>query len=336
MVLGAVKTLLSGGRVNLAKEEFPFLLLKRYKRKHEQKGTSFMDMLIDHFIHFLAVEKGLATNTLHSYQRDLVAYVTYLREAGVTSIEESTRVHITGYLMELQEKGRATATLSRNLASIRSFYQFLVRDNYLAKDPSIHLETPKIEKRLPKVLSIQEVERLLEGPDMRQPAGIRDKAMLELLYATGIRVSELVQLQCSDVNLDMGFVKCMGKGSKERIIPLGKIAIDVVRHYLEKARPRLLKDKTEHALFLNHLGRQMTRQGFWKLIKKYAAKANIRTEITPHTLRHSFATHLLENGADLRSVQEMLGHADISTTQIYTHVTRTRIKDVYAKTHPRA
>jgi integrase/recombinase XerD len=238
--------------------------------------------------------------------------------------------------MSLQEKGRATATLSRNMASIRAFYQFLVRDKFIDKDPSIHLETPKIEKRLPKVLSVEEVERLLDSPPMNHPAGLRDKAMLELLYATGIRVSELVNLSVLDVNLEMGFVKCMGKGSKERIIPLGSVAIQMVRHYLQAGRPRLVKEQGETALFLNHVGKQITRQGFWKIIKRYAQKANVRAEITPHTLRHSFATHLLENGADLRSVQEMLGHADISTTQIYTHVTRTRIKDIYAKTHPRA
>jgi len=295
-----------------------------------------MDMLIDHFIHFLAVEKGLSRNTLESYQRDMVAYTSYLREQGVTKIEDSTRAQIIGYLMSLQQKGRATATLSRNMASIRAFYQFLVRDKYIEKDPSIHLETPKIEKRLPKVLSIEEVERLLESPPIHHPAGLRDKAMLELLYATGIRVSELVNLETGDVNLEMGFVKCMGKGSKERIIPLGSVAIEMVRQYINVGRPRLLKDSRETALFLNHLGKQITRQGFWKIIKRYAQKANIRTEITPHTLRHSFATHLLENGADLRSVQEMLGHADISTTQIYTHVTRSRIKDIYSKTHPRA
>lgn len=295
-----------------------------------------MDMLIDHFTHFLAVEKGLSANTLESYQRDLVMYVSYLREAGVKEIQDSSRTHIIGYLMSLQQKGRATATLSRNMASIRAFYQFLVRDKWMNNDPSIHLETPKIEKRLPKVLSVDEVERLLEGPDMTNPAGIRDKAMLELLYATGIRVSELVNLQISDVNLEMGFLKCMGKGSKERIIPLGRIAIEVVLKYMQAGRPRLMKASSEHALFLNHLGKKITRQGFWKIIKKYAQKAGVRIEITPHTLRHSFATHLLENGADLRSVQEMLGHADISTTQIYTHITRSRIKDVYAKTHPRA
>ncbi|WP_139489259.1 site-specific tyrosine recombinase XerD [Brevibacillus dissolubilis] len=295
-----------------------------------------MDMLIDHFTHFLAVEKGLAANTLESYQRDLVMYNAYLREQGISQIQDTTRSHISGYLLMLKEKGRATATISRNMASIRAFYQFLVRDKHLEHDPSIHLETPKMEKRLPKVLSIQEVEMLLEGPKVNTAPGMRDKGMLELLYATGIRVSELVSLDIGDVNLDMGFLKCMGKGSKERMIPLGSIAIDVVRRYIEQGRPKLLKQGNDHALFLNHLGKRMTRQGFWKIIKKYAVQAGVRAEITPHTLRHSFATHLLENGADLRSVQEMLGHADISTTQIYTHVTKTRIKDVYAKSHPRA
>jgi len=295
-----------------------------------------MDMYIDHFIHYLSVEKGLSQNTLESYQRDLVSFTSYVRDQGVTDIQDTSRSHIVGYLMMLQDKGRATATLTRNLASIRAFYQFLVRDRYLQHDPSIHLETPKIEKRLPKVLSVSDVERLLESPKQNEETGSRDKAMLELLYATGIRVSELVQLDITDVNLDMGFLKCMGKGSKERMIPLGRIAIDTVRRYLETGRPRLVKSSGESALFLNHLGKRMTRQGFWKIIKKYARQSNIVADITPHTLRHSFATHLLENGADLRSVQEMLGHADISTTQIYTHVTRTRIKDVYAKTHPRA
>lgn len=295
-----------------------------------------MEILIDHFMQFLSVEKGLAANTLESYQRDLFAYTDFLKNQGVSEIGASNRSHIVSYLVTLQKKGRATATLSRNLASIRAFYQFLVRDRHLEHDPSVHLETPKIEKRLPKVLSLEEVETLLEGPDLGQPSGLRDKAMLELLYATGIRVSELVQLNMGDINLEMGFLKCMGKGSKERMIPLGKMAISVIQLYIETARLRLLKAGGGTALFVNHLGKRMTRQGFWKIIKKYALQSGITADITPHTLRHSFATHLLENGADLRSVQEMLGHADISTTQIYTHVTRSRIKDVYAKTHPRA
>ncbi|MBN6188477.1 site-specific tyrosine recombinase XerD [Aneurinibacillus sp. BA2021] len=295
-----------------------------------------MNDLITHFIHYLTVERGLAKNTLESYQRDLNAYSTYLHREGFTDINDTSRMQIMGYLLHLKEQGRATATLSRNLASIRAFYQFLLREKFIDKDPSVNLESPKIEKKLPQVLSIPEVETLLNGPDTHLASGMRDKAMLELLYATGIRVSELVSLNLSDVNLNMGFIKCFGKGSKERIIPLGRLAIENVGRYLERGRPHLKKRGQEEALFLNHHGRRLSRQGFWKIIKKYAQVANSSKEITPHTLRHSFATHLLENGADLRSVQEMLGHADISTTQIYTHVTRSRLKEVYAKAHPRA
>ncbi|AMA73676.1 MULTISPECIES: site-specific tyrosine recombinase XerD [Aneurinibacillus] len=295
-----------------------------------------MNELITQFIHYLTVERGLAKNTLESYRRDLISYCAYLEREGFKDISETSRTQIMGYLLYLQEQGRATATLSRNLASIRAFYQFLLREKFIDKDPSVNLESPKIEKKLPQVLSVAEVEMLLNGPDTRFPSGMRDKAMLELLYATGIRVSELVSLNLSDVNLNMGFIKCFGKGSKERIIPLGRLAIVNVQTYLERGRPFLKKRGQEEALFLNHHGRRLSRQGFWKIIKKYAQLANSHKEITPHTLRHSFATHLLENGADLRSVQEMLGHADISTTQIYTHVTRSRLKEVYAKAHPRA
>ncbi|WCN36859.1 site-specific tyrosine recombinase XerD [Aneurinibacillus uraniidurans] len=295
-----------------------------------------MKDLITQFIHYLTVERGLAKNTLESYQRDLTAYCTYVQKEGFTDINQTTRAQIMGYLMRLQEQGRATATISRNVASIRAFYQFLLREKMTDKDPSVNLESPKIEKKLPQVLSVTEVETLLNGPDAHIPTGMRDKAMLELLYATGIRVSELVSLNLSDVNLAMGFVKCFGKGSKERIIPLGRLAIENVRGYIERSRPLLKKRGSDEALFLNHHGRRLSRQGFWKIIKKYAQVANSNKEVTPHTLRHSFATHLLENGADLRSVQEMLGHADISTTQIYTHVTKTRLKEVYAKAHPRA
>ncbi|WCK55962.1 site-specific tyrosine recombinase XerD [Aneurinibacillus sp. Ricciae_BoGa-3] len=295
-----------------------------------------MKSLITQFIHYLTVERGLANNTLESYERDLASYCEYIHRQGFDSLNDTSRMQIMSYLLDLQERGRATATLSRNLASIRAFYQFLLREKFIDHDPSVNLESPKIEKRLPQVLSVHEVELLLNGPKLDVPAGKRDKAMLELLYATGIRVTELVSLEVTDINLSMGFVKCMGKGSKERIIPLGRLAVENVRSYIERGRPYLIKRAGENALFLNHHGRRLSRQGFWKIIKKYALVARIDKEITPHTLRHSFATHLLENGADLRSVQEMLGHADISTTQIYTHVTRSRLKEVYAKAHPRA
>lgn len=289
------------------------------------------------FIQYLSVERGLARNTLESYERDLTHYLDYIGKQGVRSLEESTKSHIVHYLLKLKQLGRAPATVSRNTVSIRAFYQFLVRERLIPHDPSLHMETPKLEKRLPKVLTVEEVERLLEAPDPSGPGGMRDKAMLELLYATGIRVSELISLNLGDVNLGMGFVRCIGKGSKERIIPLGKIAARWLGSYADTMRPLLLrKAKAEDALFINHLGTRLTRQGFWKIIKRYAREAGIDKEITPHTLRHSFATHLLENGADLRAVQEMLGHADISTTQIYTHVTKSRMKQIYDRTHPRA
>ncbi|MGZ4030839.1 MAG: site-specific tyrosine recombinase XerD [Tumebacillaceae bacterium] len=295
-----------------------------------------MDKLIERFIHYLAVERGLAMNTLESYQRDLIGYVKFLQKNGISDLNQTRRANIISYLAELQRNGRATSTISRNLASMRAFYGFMLRDGLIDGDPTTNLESPKIEKRLPKVLTVDEVESLLEGPDGGSVAGIRDKAMLELLYATGIRVSELVALNISDVNLNMGFLKCYGKGSKERIIPLGTMALKTVSDYVMRSRVKLLRDQSEESLFLNHHGQRLSRQGFWKIIKKYALAARIEKEITPHTLRHSFATHLLENGADLRSVQEMLGHADISTTQIYTHLTKSRLKEVYAKTHPRA
>lgn len=295
-----------------------------------------MKKLIHEFINYLSVERGLAMNTLESYGRDLRQYSQYLSGEDDSELDSVSRATILNYLMHLQSQGKATATIARRLAALKAFYQFLVREKRIMQDPTANLESPKLEKRLPKVLSVSEVERLLAQPDPAQPAGVRDRAMLELLYATGIRVSELVSLDVTDVNLEMGYIKCSGKGSKERIVPLGSLAISSCRDYLGGARARLVKDREEGALFVNHHGHRLTRQGFWKIVKKYADDAKIEKEITPHTLRHSFATHLLENGADLRSVQEMLGHADISTTQIYTQVTRGRLKEVYARTHPRA
>ncbi len=289
------------------------------------------------FMQYLSVERGLAQNTLESYERDLTQYIEHLKQAGIQSIEQSSRLHITAYVAELKKKGKAAATVSRSLVSIRSFYQFLVRERMLDKDPSINMETPKQEKRLPKVMSMGEVEQLLDAPQLSTIGGMRDKAMLEVLYACGIRVSELISLNTSDIHLGLGYIRCIGKGSKERIIPLGRIAAQTLDQYIQYARPKLLKgSRADEALFVGHLGTRMTRQGFWKIIKKHAAQAGIHKEITPHTLRHSFATHLLENGADLRAVQEMLGHADISTTQIYTHVTNRRMKEVYNQAHPRA
>jgi integrase/recombinase XerD len=295
------------------------------------------DQLTD-FIHFLMVEKGLSKNTIISYERDLKSYLQYLRQVETLSeLNEVQRVHIVHFLGSLKEQGKSAKTLARHIASVRAFHQFLIRDKVTDHDPSVHLETPKMEKSLPKVLNLQEVEILLDSPKQNDHFGIRDKAMLELLYATGIRVSELIGLNLGDVHMAMGFVRCIGQGNKERIIPVGKTAAAAIDRYLERGRPFFTgKKQSEEALFLNHHGKRLTRQGFWKILKRIAMEAGIQKELTPHTLRHSFATHLLENGADLRAVQEMLGHADISTTQIYTHVSKTRLTDVYRQFHPRA
>ncbi len=295
-----------------------------------------MEACIQDFIEYLAVERGLSANTLESYRRDLVGFSTYLSSSPRASLLEAGQNDIVNYLGFLHQQGRANTTISRNLASIRSFYHYLLKEEVVKADPTIHIGTPRVEKKLPKVLSLNEIDRLLASPDDSSTAGVRDKAMLELLYATGMRVSELVSISTGDLNLSAGFLRCMGKGSKERIIPVGTIAGRALTKYLLQSRPQLEKDTKTDALFLNHLGGGMSRQGFWKLLKKYSRQAGIEKEITPHTLRHSFATHLLERGADLRAVQEMLGHADISTTQIYTHVTRGRLKEVYTANHPRA
>ncbi len=292
---------------------------------------------IEDFLHFIIVEKGLAKNTIESYRRDLTKYTLYLEKVEqVTSLNEVTRTIIMNYLFMLHEQGRAATTIARTIASIRAFHQFLLREKVTMNDPTVHIETPKQDRRLPKVLSSEEVEALLSAPHSSTPIDFRNKAMLELLYATGMRVSELCSLKLQDIHLTMGFVRCIGKGNKERIIPIGQLANVALDKYLQHARDKLLKKKQHDHLFVNHHGESISRQGFWKILKKISKTAKIEKELTPHTLRHSFATHLLENGADLRAVQEMLGHADISTTQIYTHVTKTRLKDVYTHFHPRA
>ncbi|MDC3413111.1 site-specific tyrosine recombinase XerD [Aquibacillus sp. 3ASR75-11] len=295
-----------------------------------------MEDVLNDFLHYLKVERGLARNTLESYYRDLKQYQTYMqKEQNQNRWETISRAQVIQYLYFLNDSNKSSATLSRTLSSIRLFHQFLVREHGAAIDPSLHIETPRKERKLPKVLSTKEVDKLLSlnGSD---PLAKRNKAMLEMLYATGLRVSELISLKVSDLHLTMGFVRCFGKGSKERIVPLGNLAKEAIEVYLSSARQKLTKKINTDALFVNHRGAPLTRQGFWKILKSVAKDMNITKEITPHTLRHSFATHLLENGADLRSVQEMLGHADISTTQIYTHVTKARLKDIYQSHHPRA
>jgi integrase/recombinase XerD len=295
-----------------------------------------MEQIVDTYMLHLKVERGLAQNTLDSYRRDLNKFTRYLRSNDVSTLDGVDRRIIMSFMEDLHNQHRAPATISRNLAAIRSFFSFLILENLVKTNPAIELDTPKIPKRLPNVLTITQVATLLDQPNTRNPAGLRDKAMLELLYATGIRVSELVDLNLVDVNLEMGFLRCLGKGSKERIVPMGKTAIEATRSYLQKGRGKLIRESEERAVFVNVHGGRLTRQGFWKILKKYVRQAGFQGDITPHTLRHSFATHLLENGADLRSVQEMLGHSDISTTQIYTQVTAIHLRDVYQESHPRA
>ncbi|WP_071460032.1 site-specific tyrosine recombinase XerD [Bacillus massilinigeriensis] len=297
-----------------------------------------MEEQLQDFIHFLIVEKGLSKNTIMAYERDLKSYLLFLKEKERINLpSEIQRVNIMHFLASLKDDGKSSKTIARHIASIRAFHQFMLRETTTKHDPTVHIETPRLERTLPKVLSLAEVEKLLDSPQLTNHYGYRDKAMLEVLYATGIRVSELIGLNVEDVHLTMGFIRCIGKGNKERIIPIGKTAAAALQEYLEKGRPKFLSKKhKDEALFLNFHGQRLTRQGFWKILKGLTREAGIAMELTPHTLRHSFATHLLENGADLRAVQEMLGHADISTTQIYTHVTKTRLKDVYSKYHPRA
>ncbi len=294
-----------------------------------------MEVQVENFINFLERDKRLSLNTLQSYKRDIEQYTTYLKEINATNIAATNKTTVIAYLLHLQKKGRATSTISRNLASIRSFYQFLHKSKIIELDPTSELESPKVEKKLPQILSTQEVELLLDQPKCLDLKGIRDKAMLELLYATGIRVSELISLNLNDINLELGFIRC-NKGTRERSIPIGSISVAAVHEYLVKSRNFLIQDSNEEALFVNVNGRRLTRQGFWKIIKHYKNQANINKDITPHTLRHSFAAHLLENGADLRSIQEMLGHSDISSTQIYAQIAKNKIKEIYKKTHPRA
>ena len=294
-----------------------------------------MNQVIDQFLNFLRIERGLANNTLSSYGKDLMQFQAYLRDNGILEWQMVQPQVIVDFLHTMERSGRSVATIARKLAAIRAFFQFLLEEDICQADPTVNLETPKQVKKLPNVLTLAEIERLLSTPDQHHPTGLRDSAMLELLYATGIRVSELVRMNLADINFELACIRCMGKGSKERIIPLGSLAQKTMIRYLEFARPKLLKNPREQALFLNQRGKRLTRQGFWKIIKQYAKEAGIPKVITPHTFRHSFATHLLENGADLRSVQEMLGHSDISTTQIYTHLTRGHLKEIYTRAHPR-
>ncbi|MBF8983022.1 site-specific tyrosine recombinase XerD [Lutibacter sp. B2] len=291
---------------------------------------------LDRYIYYLAYDKELSKNTLESYKRDICKFVQFMTERSIKDFKNVNKTTIITYLLYLQKNGRATSTISRNLASIRSLCQFLLSENHIDKDPTINLESPKAEKKLPCILTQDEVELLLSQAEDTTHKGIRDKAMLELLYATGIRVSELITLDYSHVNLEMAYVKCCGNKLKERIIPIGSMAKKAIKKYMDHCRENIICNDEEQALFVNYHGKRLTRQGFWKIIKTYTEKAKINKKITPQTLRHSFATHLLQNGADLKSIQEMLGHSDMSTTQIYTLLTKNNIKEVYNTSHPRA
>ncbi|ASE36122.1 site-specific tyrosine recombinase XerD [Staphylococcus pettenkoferi] len=295
-----------------------------------------MDEIIEEYLKFIQLEKGLSENTIGAYRRDLKKYQDYLEEEKISHIDFIDRQTIQVCLGDLHDKGASAKSIARFISTIRSFHQFALREKYAAKDPTVLIETPKYERRLPDVLEVDEVIRLLETPDMSKNNGYRDCAMLELLYATGMRVTELINLKVEDVNLIMGFVRVFGKGNKERIVPLGETIIDILETYIETVRPQLLKKTVTDNLFLNLHGKPLSRQAIWKMIKQNGVKAEIFKTLTPHTLRHSFATHLLENGADLRAVQEMLGHADISTTQLYTHVSKSQIRKIYNQFHPRA
>lgn len=295
-----------------------------------------MEQLLDQFLNYLTVERGLSPNTLDSYSRDLIKYLDYLSTKGIKDISKTSDLTIISFIATLKNGGLSNRSVARNLTSIRMFYKFLTEDHHINDNPTLNIETPKRELRLPQVLSIEEVDVLLQQPDSSTSLGLRDAAFLELLYATGLRASEIISLALNDINLEAGYLIASGKGSKERLIPIGEVAQNLIKKYLKNSRPTLLKNKQSHHLFTTRSGKSMTRQGFWKLIKKYALAAGIRKKITPHTLRHSFATHLLERGADLRSVQMMLGHADISSTQIYTHVTTERLKKIHNQYHPRS
>ena len=286
------------------------------------------------FLDYLAVEKGLARNSLSSYATDLRRFGHWLNAQSL-ELERIERIDIVKYFQSLRAAGISARSVARALAAIRGLFRFLVAERHLKVDPTENLENPKLWSTLPKSLQPSEVEALLAAPDRSTPDGLRDAAMLELLYATGLRVSELIKVRIDEVVFDAGFVRTMGKGSKERIVPFGDTAKAVMVEYLEKGRPELDKYADPH-LFLSRRGRPMTRQSFWMKIVRYACAADLKTHISPHVLRHAFATHLLENGADLRSVQMMLGHADISTTQIYTHVSRARLQRMYESFHPRA
>lgn len=293
------------------------------------------NILMD-YLHYLKVERGLSENTIASYGIDLKLFLEYLRENEIPSFKQVNKEVIVNYMQAEKNNNKANSSILRSVSSLRKFFQYLAQEKIIEKDPMLLIDTPKKKQHLPQVLTKEEVEKLLHSPNTGQVLGLRDRAMLELMYATGLRISEIINLKLEDLHLTMGTLQTLGKGHKERIVPVGDEAIKWVNRYLEEARPKLLKQKRSNYLFLNFHGNNLTRQGVWKNLKAEVRKAGIQKNITPHTLRHSFATHILENGADLRIVQELLGHADISTTQIYTHLSNKQLADIYNRAHPRA
>ncbi|QRN86505.1 site-specific tyrosine recombinase XerD [Clostridia bacterium] len=293
-----------------------------------------MKDFFEDYIQYLSLEKACSNNTIDGYSRDVKQLRTHLENLGLT-LDKADREAIQRYVHHLKKSGNRPPSISRKISSLRSFYDFMIRERYMDKNPMTGIHSPKLGRHLPDFLTQDETEQLLKMPARDTVLGLRDLCILELLYSAGLRVSELTSLEAKNISFEQGYLRVIGKGNKERIVPLGEIAVTMLRTYLLQSRTELAKGSDRH-LFLNRSGKLITRQSVWNLIKKYCKKAGIKKNVSPHTLRHSFATHLLENGADLRSVQEMLGHADISTTQIYTHVSRKHIRDVYDQTHPRA
>jgi integrase/recombinase XerD len=294
-----------------------------------------LDILIDQYLNYLLIEKGLSRSTLDSYSSDMVRYREFLYENKIRRISAADTTLILKHMIALRNAGLSARSRARHLVTIRGFYRFMVHEKIIGHDPARLVDLPKTSLKLPDVLSVDEVSQLLETPDTDKPRGARDCAMLELLYAAGLRVSELVNLKTQDVNLEAGFVRVFGKGSKERVVPIGLHAKEKIESYILKSRPMLLKNRASPYLFVARAAKPLTRQGFWKLLRRYAGQAQLYKKVTPHSLRHSFASHLLEGGADLRAVQVMLGHVDIATTQIYTHVARQQLKILHERFHPR-
>ena len=294
-----------------------------------------MNDFIDEYLNFLTVEKGVSRHTLDAYSRDLNRYISFICSSGIKEIANVTPDDVISYLARIKKDGLNARSVNRALAAVRGFYKFLIREKKIDTNPVANIELAKVWTRLPDTLSKEEINLLLGEPGLKTPHAMRDTAMMELMYATGIRVSEVITLTMGNINWQVGYLVVMGKGSKERIVPIGRSAYNCLHDYINCARPGFVKAHATNTLFLNRSGRGLTRQGFWKILKKYAMKAGLQKKVHPHTFRHSFASHLLEGGADLRSVQTMLGHADISTTQIYTHITRERLKHIHKKYHPR-